>query len=91
MKLKYKQLNFGIINPLKFAVKINSFGKLSFGINYKGKRVLIETNELRKYMMTLEEDELKEMKRIRDETGFSISKLIDLKKRGYKIVKIEEK
>jgi hypothetical protein len=41
--------------------------------------------------MTLENDELKEMKRVRDETGFSMSKLIELKKRGYKIVKIEEK
>ena len=41
--------------------------------------------------MTLEEDELKEMKILRDATGFSMSKLIDLKKRGYKIVKIEEK
>ena len=34
-----------------------------------------------------EKDELNEMKRIRDETGFSISRLLELKKRGYKIVK----
>lgn len=38
-----------------------------------------------------EKKELQEMKRIRHETGFSLSKLIDLKKKGYKIVKIETK
>ncbi len=40
--------------------------------------------------MTIEEDELKEMKKIRDGTNLSMSKLIELKKKGYKIVKIEE-
>ncbi len=35
-----------------------------------------------------EKDELEEMKKIRVETGFSLGKLIDLKKKGYKIVKV---
>lgn len=36
-----------------------------------------------------EKDELDEMKRIRDGTGFSLSRLLELKKRGYKIIKVE--
>lgn len=35
-----------------------------------------------------EKEELNEMKRIRDETGIPLSKLIKLKKKGYKIVKV---
>lgn len=37
-----------------------------------------------------EKEELNYLKRIRAETGFSISKLLELKKKGYKIVKFEE-
>ncbi|MFA4871402.1 MAG: hypothetical protein WC623_24600 [Pedobacter sp.] len=40
--------------------------------------------------MKIENKELTEMKKIRDGTGISISRLIELKKRGYKIVKFEE-
>lgn len=40
--------------------------------------------------MTIEKDELEELKKIRDGTGFSLSKLIELKKKGYKIIKSEE-
>ncbi len=37
-----------------------------------------------------EKEEFEEMKKIRNVTGFSISKLLELKKKGYKIVKFEE-
>lgn len=36
-----------------------------------------------------EKDELNKMKKIRAETGFSLGQLIELKKKGYKIVKVE--
>lgn len=38
-----------------------------------------------------EKDELIEMKKVRSETGLSLGKLIELKKKGYKIVKIDDK
>ena len=44
----------------------------------------ITCNEIQK-----EKEELEEMKKIRSETGFSLGKLIELKKKGYKIVKVE--
>jgi len=37
-----------------------------------------------------EKEELEQLKKIRAETGFSISKLLELKKKGYKIVRFEE-
>lgn len=37
-----------------------------------------------------EKDELEELKKIRDATNFSMSKLLELKKKGYKIVKFKE-
>lgn len=40
--------------------------------------------------MQREREELEQLKRIRAENGFSISKLIELKKKGYKIVNFEE-
>jgi len=44
----------------------------------------ITCNEIQK-----EKEELEEMKKIRSKTGFSLGKLIELKKKGYKIVKVE--
>ncbi len=41
-----------------------------------------------KSIIQREKDELNEMKKIRDETGIPLSRLIELKKKGYKIVKI---
>jgi len=38
-----------------------------------------------------EKDELNEMKKIRAETGLSLGRLIELRKKGYKIVRIGEK
>jgi len=35
-----------------------------------------------------EKNELQEMKKIRSETGLSLGKLINLKEKGYKIVKV---
>ncbi len=37
-----------------------------------------------------EKDELNEMKKIQSILGISISKLIDLKNKGYKIIKLEK-
>jgi len=42
-----------------------------------------------KSIIQQEKDKLQEMKELRDKTGFSLSKLIDLKKKGYKIVRID--
>ncbi len=36
-----------------------------------------------------EKDELNEMKAIRAATGFSLGQLIELKKKGYKIIKVK--
>jgi len=38
-----------------------------------------------------EKDELNEMKKLRHETGLSLGRLIELRKKGYKIVRIGEK
>ena len=35
-----------------------------------------------------EKDELEEMKKLRHETGLSLGRLIELRKKGYKIVKL---
>ena len=35
----------------------------------------------------IDKDLLKEMKKIRDETGLPISRILDLKSKGYKIIK----
>ena len=45
------------------------------------------TVDYAKSIIQEEKDELNEMKKIRDETGIPLSRLIELKKRGYKIVK----
>ena len=47
-------------------------------------------NKKNKCDCSIEEDKnnLKELKEIRTATGFSMSKLIDLRKKGYKIVKL---
>ncbi len=36
-----------------------------------------------------EKNELEEMKKIRAATGFSLGNLIELKKKGYKIIKVQ--
>ncbi len=41
-----------------------------------------------KSIIQKEKDELNEMKKIRNETGIPLSRLIELKKKGYKIVKV---
>jgi len=38
---------------------------------------------------TLDEEIVKELEKTRDETGIPISRLIDMKLKGYKIVKID--
>jgi hypothetical protein len=38
----------------------------------------------------MDNEELEELKRIRDGTGLSLSRLIELKKKGYSIVKIKD-
>ena len=38
----------------------------------------------------LDEELVKELERIRDETGLPISKIIELKLKGYEIVKVRE-
>ena len=40
--------------------------------------------------MNIEKEELENLKKIRDETGFPVSRLLEIKKSGYKIVKFEE-
>ena len=37
-----------------------------------------------------EKRDLQEMKKVRAETGLSLGKLIDLRKKGYKLIKIGE-
>ena len=57
---------------------------ITANIDYKNKLKLNFDPVIQK-----EKDELEELKIIRDGTGFSISKLLELKKRGYKILKVE--
>lgn len=54
--------------------------------------VTVEYNEKSKNIdqtIQNEKDELEKMKKLRDGTGFSLSKLLELKKKGYKIVKVD--
>lgn len=41
----------------------------------------------RKITTQINKDLLEEMKKVRDETGLPISRLLDLKSKGYKIIK----
>jgi len=40
-----------------------------------------------KSISQIDKDLLKEMEKVRDETGLPISRLLDLKSKGYKIIK----
>jgi len=44
----------------------------------------------RQLSILLDEELVKELERIRDETGLPISKIIELKLKGYEIVKVRE-
>lgn len=40
--------------------------------------------------ISLEDDLLKELKELRDETGLPLSKIVSLRLRGYKVVKADD-
>ena len=50
---------------------------------------MFHTSEFNQFIQK-EKNELNEMKKIRSETGLSLGRLIELRKKGYKLIKVEQ-